>query len=208
MPIQRSDLNLRNALNVLFLTLITAAKLMILAMVIIIGTMVFMRYVMGMGIRWANQTALFLQVWFTFIAMALGVRKRLHISINLMPAGLPSSINWVLSKLHHIVIAGIGLVLVIYGRELVISTMRSVIPAMGIRSGFLYLALPVGGALIFLEAMVDFLGIERRDSWLDPYIGEDEEIPEEDVKRTQSELIAGGGEGQTVNSDRKEEERG
>ncbi len=189
MPIQRSDLNVRNVLNVVFLTLITLAKLMILAMVIIIGVMVFMRYVMGMGIRWANQTALFLQVWFTFIAMGLGVRKRLHISINIMPENLSPRINWVLDKLHHVVIAGIGLVLIIYGRELVSSTMRSVIPAMGVRSGYLYLALPVGGALIFLEALVDLFGMERNDAWLNPFIGEDEEIPEEDVQKTQSELI-------------------
>ena len=190
---QSNALTPRNVFNVIFLSLITLAKLMLLAMTIVIGVMVFMRYVMGIGIRWANELALLLQVWFTFIAMALGVRKRLHISINIMPENLSPKLSWILDKFHSLVIAGIGLVMVYYGRELVISTMRSVLPAMGLRSGYLYLALPVGGALILLEALADLFGIERRDAWMNRYIGEEEEIPEEDVEKTQEELVQRGG---------------
>lgn len=179
----------RTAVNTVFLVLITLAKLMIVGMTVLIGVMVFMRYVMGMGIRWANELALLLQVWFTFIAMALGVRKGLHISINIMPEKLSVTINWVLTKLHAVIIIGVGVVMVVYGRQLVISTMRSVLPAMGLRSGFLYLALPVGGALIILESVLDLFGINRRDEWLAPYIGEEQEIPEEDVEAVQTELM-------------------
>lgn len=181
--------HVRTMINTVFLVLITLAKLMIVGMTVLIGVMVFMRYVMGMGIRWANELALLLQVWFTFIAMALGVRKRLHISINIMPEKLSATINWVLTKLHALIIIGVGVVMVVYGRQLVISTMRSVLPAMGLRSGFLYLALPVGGALIVLESLLDLFGIDRRDEWLAPYIGEEQEIPEEDIEATQTELL-------------------
>ncbi len=181
--------HVRTMINTVFLVLITLAKLMIVGMTVLIGVMVFMRYVMGMGIRWANELALLLQVWFTFIAMALGVRKRLHISINIMPEKLSATINWVLTKLHALIIIGVGVVMVVYGRQLVISTMRSVLPAMGLRSGFLYLALPVGGALIVLESLQDLFGIDRRDEWLAPYIGEEQEIPEEDIEATQTELL-------------------
>ncbi len=185
----RAVQHVRTAINILFLVLITLAKLMIVGMTVLIGVMVFMRYVMGMGIRWANELALVLQVWFTFIAMALGVRKGLHISINIMPEKLSATINWVMTKLHALIIIGVGVVMVVYGRQLVISTMRSVLPAMGLRSGFLYLALPVGGALIILESMLDLFGIDRRDEWLSPYIGEEQEIPEEDVEAVQTELM-------------------
>lgn len=175
--------------NSLFLTLITLAKLMILGMTILIGITVFMRYVMGIGVRWSAELALVLQVWFTFIAMALGVRKQLHISINIMPEHLSPRLNWVLLKLRAVVVGGVGLTLLVYGIDLVESTMRSVLPAMGLRSGYLYLAVPVGGTLILLESIVDLLGIDRKDEWLEPYIGEDEAIAEEDIEQTQSELI-------------------
>ncbi|MFP4638168.1 MAG: TRAP transporter small permease, partial [Spirochaetaceae bacterium] len=121
----------RNAFNMVFLVLITVAKLMIVAMTVVIGIMVFMRYVMGMGIRWANELALVLQVWFTFIAMALGVRKDLHISLNIMPEKLSAALNWALARLHALLTMGVGIIMVIYGEQLVSSTMRSVLPAMG-----------------------------------------------------------------------------
>ncbi|MFW6368359.1 MAG: TRAP transporter small permease [Spirochaetota bacterium] len=185
----RNVLDPRTMFNSLFLALITLAKLMILGMTILIGITVFMRYVMGIGVRWSAELALVLQVWFTFIAMALGVRKQLHISINIMPEHLSPRLNWVLLKLRAVVVGGVGLTLLVYGIDLVESTMRSVLPAMGLRSGYLYLAVPVGGTLILLESIVDLLGIDRKDEWLEPYIGEDEAIAEEDIEQTQSELI-------------------
>ncbi|MFP4011026.1 MAG: TRAP transporter small permease [Spirochaetaceae bacterium] len=186
----------RNAFNMVFLVLITVAKLMIVAMTVVIGIMVFMRYVMGMGIRWANELALVLQVWFTFIAMALGVRRGLHISLNIMPEKLSTALNWALARLHALLTMGVGIIMVIYGEQLVSSTMRSVLPAMGLRSGFLYLAVPVGGGLIVIEALLNLFGVKRKDEWLAPYIGEELEIPEEDVQATQQELIQHGAEEQ------------
>ncbi|MFO8063682.1 MAG: TRAP transporter small permease [Spirochaetia bacterium] len=200
----------RRAINVLFLVLITVAKLMIVGMTLLIGLLVFMRYVMGSGIRWANEFALVLQVWFTFIAMALGVRKGLHISINIMPQGLSGRVNWVLSRLHALAIIGVGVVMVVYGEQLVVSTMRSVLPALGLRSGYLYLALPVGGALIVLESILNLFGIDRKDDWLAPYIGEEaEEIPAEDVEATQAALIRHGSDAdQQPGTGKEEHDRG
>ncbi|MFP4508560.1 MAG: TRAP transporter small permease [Spirochaetaceae bacterium] len=161
--------------SILFLTLVTVAKLMIIAMTVIVGVTVFLRYVVGQGIRWSAEVAQVLQVWFTFIAMALGVRKGMHISINIMPEKLSPWISVALAKLQYLAVGVVGYVMLVYGYGLVQSTMRSVLPATRMPSGYLYLVIPVCGFLLIVESLTDLFGIDRRDGWMSNYLGEDEE---------------------------------
>lgn len=161
--------------NILFLTLVTIAKVMIIAMTLIVGVTVYLRYVVGQGVRWSAEVAQVLQVWFTFIAMALGVRKGMHISINIMPEKLSPRISFALAKLQNLAVGVVGYVMLVYGRSLVQSTMRSVLPATRMPSGYLYLVIPVCGFLLIVESLTDFFGIDRKDSWMRDYLGEDEE---------------------------------
>ncbi len=175
------------AFNIVFLALISIAKLLIVAMTVIVGVTVYLRYVVGRGVRWSAEMAQVLQVWFTFIAMALGVRKGMHISINIMPENLSPKISFVLAKLQNVLVAGVGVVLFMYGRQLVQSTMRSVLPATGMPSGYLYLIMPICGVLLTAESLIDLFGIDRRDAWMAPYLGEDEIELEKTVEHGREE---------------------
>ncbi len=176
-----------HAFNVVFLALITIAKLLIIAMTVIVGVTVYLRYVVGRGVRWSAEMAQVLQVWFTFIAMALGVRKGMHISINIMPENLSPKISFVLAKLQNVLVGGVGVVMFMYGRQLVQSTMRSVLPATGMPSGYLYLIMPICGVLLIAESLIDLFGIDRRDGWMAPYLGEDEIELEEQMEHGKEE---------------------
>jgi|GEM_PF-912570 len=176
-----------NAFNVVFLALVTVAKLMIVAMTVIVGVTVYLRYVVGHGVRWSAEMAQVLQVWFTFIAMALGVRKGMHISINIMPENLSPKISFVLAKLQNVLIGGVGMVMFFHGRQLVESTMRSVLPATRMPSGYLYLIMPICGVLLVIESLIDLFGIDRRDNWMGPYLGEDDEELQERVEHGREE---------------------
>lgn len=168
--------------NVLFLALVTVAKVMIIAMTLIVGVTVYLRYVVGRGVRWSAEMAQVLQVWFTFIAMALGVRKGMHISINIMPENLSPKISFALAKLQNCAVGTVGLVMALYGRGLVQSTMRSVLPATRMPTGYLYLVIPICGVLLVAESLIDLFGIDRRDGWMIPFLGEDEEDLEDQME--------------------------
>jgi TRAP-type C4-dicarboxylate transport system permease small subunit len=70
--------------NVFNLALVLAMVLLV-AMVIIVFMNVVLRYGFNSGIRWSEEVSLVIVIWFTFIAMALGVKENLHISITVLP---------------------------------------------------------------------------------------------------------------------------
>ncbi|MDA3949375.1 MAG: TRAP transporter small permease [Spirochaeta sp.] len=141
----------------LFALAIVIAQVLLVGMVLLITANVFMRYVLNSGIFWAEEISLVMAVWFSFIAMALGVRKNLHISIHLFrnpPAWLDKALN-VLKALSELLL---GYVLLRYGVILVQFTSRSIMPATELPSSVLYLILPFAAVLIIYEATTDLLG--------------------------------------------------
>lgn len=165
----------RNIFNMIYIVLIYAAKFMLALMTVIIGINVFMRYVLDSGLAWAEEVALVLLVWFTFISFALGVKKKLHISINIMPENLAPVIHTILEKIQNILVAGTGVVMIVYGRILVQFTMRSVMPSLGVPSGYLYMILPVCGVLIIYDSVFELFGIPKNDASLEKYFHSEED---------------------------------
>lgn len=141
----------------LFALSIIMAQSLLVGMVLLISANVFMRYVLNSGIFWAEEIALVMAVWFSFIAMALGVRKDLHISIHLL-RNPPAWLDKVLTILKAVSELLLGYVLLRYGMILVQFTSRSIMPATELPSSVLYLILPFAAILIIYEAVTDLLG--------------------------------------------------
>ncbi|MBI9104999.1 MAG: TRAP transporter small permease [Spirochaetales bacterium] len=136
------------------------AMVLLVGMAIIIVINVFMRYVLNTGIRWAEEVAKLLMVWFTFIGMAVGVKQALHISLHLLPKNLPVKLELFLVFLKDIVTLIIGLVFLVYGIKIVEFTSKSIMPATEWPSSLLYLILPITSILIISEALMDILRID------------------------------------------------
>jgi len=169
---------IRLGFNWMFIGAIWFAQLLIVALVAIIAVHVFMRYALGGGLRWAEEVALILVVWFTFIAMALGVKKDLHVGIDVLPKRLPGWTGTALFKLRALVILAVALVLVYYGRGLVRVGMRSTLPATGAPRAIEYLAMPVAGVLMLYDSFMDLCGFDKKDGYIDARIvrgGEEED---------------------------------
>ncbi|RKX75321.1 MAG: TRAP transporter small permease [Spirochaetes bacterium] len=136
------------------------AMVLLVGMCIIIIINVFMRYVLNSGLRWGEEVAKLLMVWFTFIAMAVGVKQGLHISLHLLPKKLPGKLDGFLIFMKDFVILIIAVVFLIYGIKLVQFTSTSIMPATEWPSSILYLILPISAVLIASEALMDIFGIE------------------------------------------------
>lgn len=140
------------------------AKIMILGMVIITAVQVFCRYVLDFSIRWSEEVPLILMVWFGFIAMAIGVKKRLHISIELFFSMFPEKVQKVVLKVVDVFILIFGIIMIYYGYKLASVTMTSTLPATKMPTGYLYGVIPLAGIMITYDTFMDLIGHTKIDS--------------------------------------------
>ena len=155
---------IRVAFNGVYVALIFFSMFLLVALVVVTGTHVFMRHVLNSGLRWAEEVDLILVVWFTFIAMALGVKKDLHISVNLFSRTLNPRMETVLLKLKALAVLVVALVLVLHGWKLFQTGMRSTLPATGLPAGVQHLAMPVAGLLMLYDGLMDLCGLDKGDT--------------------------------------------
>lgn len=157
---EKLKLRIVQVANGIHIGAIYAAMILLVGMAVIIIINVFMRYVLNSGIRWAEEVSKLFMAWFTFIAMAIGVKQGLHISLHLLPRNLPVWLDTALNLLKDIVTLTISIVFFVYGIKLIQFTKTSIMPATEWPSFILYLILPVTAVLIASEAMMDIFNIE------------------------------------------------
>ena len=78
--------------------LIVLAKIMLVAMTLIICVHVFYRYVLNSGIKWSEEVSMLLYVYFGSVSVIYGVRHGLHIGIELFFNALPKPAQRVCEK--------------------------------------------------------------------------------------------------------------
>ena len=91
-------------------------------------------------------------IWFTFIAMALGVKENLHINITILPKKLPRIFNDSLNLLKYLLEIGIGLILLYFGWGVAKNAGRSKLPATGMSNAINYIIVPIAAIFIILYA--------------------------------------------------------
>lgn len=138
---------------------ILLAEVTLVAMVLIIGVNVFMRYVLSSGLKWGEEISLVLVIWFSFIAMAIGVRKNLHISIHLFRRPVPL-LDTILDKLKAATAVFVGMVIFWYGNIILQFMSRSILPATRLPSSVMYAILPLSAVLIIYEGVTDLFGYD------------------------------------------------
>ena len=163
--------------NILHIILVIFAKLLLVVMVMIIFTNVVLRYGFNTGLQWSEELGLLMAVWFSFIAMVLGVKQHLHIHITLLPENkMPKMVNLVLCKIADLVIIFVGYIFLRWGIPLVGFTMRSILPASHLPAGWLYMIMPICAVFLMYEGVTDFLGIDTDDKAVDDYLNGTESL--------------------------------
>lgn len=83
---------------------------------------VVMRYVFENPPVWGDLLTVLSNIWLVFLALALTVRDKDHIALDLVYSWLPVKIAFAVQQFWSVVIFGLGIVMIIYGIEAV-STM-------------------------------------------------------------------------------------
>ncbi len=135
---------------------------------IIISTNVILRYVFNSGISWTEEISTnVLMTAFTFLSMAIGVKMDSHINVNLIPSRAPQWITTVLFKLKYLVLSVIGFVLLYYGTSLLFM-IKGRIASIPVLPAYLqFIMIPLAGVLILYDSIMNLLGLEKDDAYLD-----------------------------------------
>lgn len=100
--------------------LLTAfCAVLLLLMVAFTVYSVVMRYVFENPPVWGDLLTVLSNIWLVFFALALTVRDKDHIALDLVYSWLPLKAVFCIQQFWSLVIFGLGLVMVIYGLEVV-----------------------------------------------------------------------------------------
>ncbi|MEH6360243.1 MAG: TRAP transporter small permease [Amylibacter sp.] len=95
---------------------------LLLMMVVFTVYSVVMRYVFENPPVWGDLLTVLSNIWLVFLALALTVRDKDHIALDLVYTWLPLKVAFAIQQFWSLVILGLGLVMIAYGIEAV-STM-------------------------------------------------------------------------------------
>jgi TRAP-type C4-dicarboxylate transport system permease small subunit len=142
--------------------MLECSKLVLFAMVLIVSAQVIMRTFTSESILWSEEVALLLMVWTAFFAMAIGVEKSMHLSVNIFYEKFPKWMQKSVTKLKDILTSGFGIALIYFGISLIDITATSTLPATKLPANWLYMMTPVSGVFITYFSLMNLFNL----NWL------------------------------------------
>ena len=141
----------------------SVAGLLLAVVVIIVLVQVFGRYILRISLSWPEELARYVLVWLMFFGVAAAAATRSQIVVDTVLELVSPRVRRVLEGIGALAgVAAVGLLLWT-SQPLFGPASRSTSPATGIPSFWIYLAIPVGGALLGLFALTDLARLFRRE---------------------------------------------
>ena len=78
---------------------------------------VFMRYVFWSPPVWGDLMTVLSNIWLVFMALALTVREKEHIALNLLYSRLPTTAGFIIQQTWTTIIFFLGIIICVYGYE-------------------------------------------------------------------------------------------
>jgi TRAP-type C4-dicarboxylate transport system permease small subunit len=139
------------------------AGVLLALVVVIVLLQVFGRYILRISLSWPEELARYILVWLMIFGVAAAAASRSQIVVDTLLELVPASVRRALEALSAL--AGlVAVALLVWTSQPLITgpAGRSTSPATGIPSFWIYLAVPVGGALLVLFALAELAEILRR----------------------------------------------
>ncbi|WP_206539338.1 TRAP transporter small permease [Aurantiacibacter luteus] len=146
--------------------LMRCAALALAAMMAILTWQVFARFVLGNSPAWAEQTALLLMIWMTFLGTASGIAEGFHIRIMEGVASLPVRWRGPAVGAANLLVALAGALTFWLGIDLVVATWGNAVPTLPLSRGMAYLVIPLSGLLMAVFALRKLVRGEEIDGSL------------------------------------------
>jgi TRAP-type C4-dicarboxylate transport system permease small subunit len=134
--------------------LVGFAKWSAIAAAVVMTVMIFLqvifRYVLGDSLSFSEELARFMFIWAVAMGSALALRTRSHIGVEVFVDWLPSRFAdkvKIVGSLLNLLFFGL---LIWYGFVMVGETMDQESPALLLPMGYVYLAIPLSGIVLFV----------------------------------------------------------
>jgi TRAP-type C4-dicarboxylate transport system permease small subunit len=114
---------------------------------------VFSRYVLVRTFTWYDEIARGCFVWLTLLGAAVGVKQHAHFRLHLVVDRLPPRYQRAVAVLVLLVIMGFAGVLIQQGLVFLELGRLQQTPVMGLPKKWIYVAIPIGGALMILYSL-------------------------------------------------------
>ena len=145
---------LDRALGWLARACMVVAGVQIVTLVLLMGWLVFGRYILNDTPTWIEQMAILLIAWITFLGAAIGVRDESHLSIDFIRESLPPVPRAVLRVLADVMVVIFCALMSWQGWKLVQTNLSREIPMLGLPEAWRYAALVAFGVLGLIFAAV------------------------------------------------------
>ena len=136
-------------------------------MTLIIILQVFYRYVLGSSLSWSEESARFLFIWVVLLGASMGVKESFHVSVTLFKDMLPRRIKVTVDVLVNLLTGVVAAIMVVYGLSIAETVSIQLSPAVRISMFWVYLAIPVSGALMLLHLTARMVELAQTCSAVD-----------------------------------------
>jgi TRAP-type C4-dicarboxylate transport system permease small subunit len=143
----------RTCLDGLARIAILIASASLVGMALVEGWQVFARYVLNNSPSWTEPVALLLMSTVMMLGAAVGTRNDAHFGFFIACEAAPQRARRVLLAIARLIAAAIGLLLAIWGGELLVDSWAVPMAGAPLPQGLVFLPFSLGGALIALFAI-------------------------------------------------------
>lgn len=140
--------------DIILKAVLAVCSVLLAVMVVVAGLGVFCRFVLHSSLSWSEEFDSYLFVWLTCLGAAAGVKMRTHPEVRAIPDRMPVPLQFLLAHLADIAIMALGVVFILYGGDMITLMGDETASSLPISMVYPYLAIPVGGALLFWHAFV------------------------------------------------------
>ncbi len=141
----------------LFNILNTCIKGLTIAVLSIITLMVsvevFLRYLFGASLYVTEEFTRYALVWMVFLGASVAIRENYHFRMEILVDRFRGRSRAALDLAAHLLLAVFLVFLIVQGIEALSFQFEQIIPTLNISMFWFYLALPVGGGLMFLNLL-------------------------------------------------------
>jgi len=109
------------------------------------------------ALSWSEELSRYLMIWLTFLGASMGVKRGTHIAVTFAVSPLSPRWRQALALLVHVLALYFFLLVAFYGWRLMNFQAYQVSAGLGLSMRYVYVSLPVGGALCAIHILAEIL---------------------------------------------------
>lgn len=126
------------------------ASIMCAVITIVVFLQVLFRYGLRFPLDWGEEFAMVIFQWVSFIGAGIAVRRGFHFHVDLVTKRFSSRWQTITALLSSAAILTVGYIMVHVGIKMMVLARFITLPIMHFSKAYVYLAIPIGGALMII----------------------------------------------------------